>query len=197
MKTEWTIVIASGPSLTRADCDVLRGVGYTIAVNNAALFAPWADELFAGDGCWWKHYGPKFAWFKGHRVAKSHRGDGIERWTGKGWARTGGNSGHMAIQRAVDRGGKNIAIIGFDQQIPPEGENKGKAHFHKDHPRKVGNRWTDLGNANGIQNWPRLMAATAVDLKRRGVQVLNLSRETALDCFDRMKLEDFLEMAGG
>ena len=192
--SQWTVVIASGPSLRRADCDLLRGVGYTIAVNNAVVFAPWADELFGGDRQWWLYYGWRVAWFKGHRVSKTFKDPGVEQWTARGWPRTGGNSGHMAIMRAVDRGGLNIAILAFDQQVPTEGENAGKVHFHGDHPHvldKDGRRM--LGNAEGIANWPRLMAQTARALVNRGVRVVNLSRESALDCFERMTPEHFLE----
>lgn len=193
--SEWSVVIASGPSLTRADCDALRGIGYTIAINNAVVLAPWADELFAGDGTWWRFYGPKVAWFKGRRVSKTFKDHAVERWRSSGWPRTGNNSGHMGIQRAVDRGARNIAIIGFDQSVPKDGPNAGKKHYHGDHPQQVGNARTKLGNAEGIADWPRMMALTARDLQRRRVRVVNLSRETALKCFPRVSVEEFLGMA--
>lgn len=191
--TDWAVVIASGPSLTREDCDLVRGVGFTIAINNAVLLAPWADELFAGDRPWWRIYGPRINWFKGHRVSKTFRHPNVELWRPKGWRRTGGNSGHMGIQRAVDLGRRNIAILGFDMQVPTDGENKGRVHFHGDHPKQIGETNTKLGNATSVATWPRLMADTAIDLKNRGVRVINLSRETALTCFPRMSIEDFLE----
>jgi len=37
------------------------------------------------------------------------------------------------------------------------------------------------------------MARTALDLKERKVNVVNLSRQTALNCFPRMTVENFLE----
>lgn len=191
---DWTLIIASGPSLTRSDCDLLRGIGYTIAINNAVVLAPWADELFAADGSWWRYYGPKVAWFKGRRVSKTFKDHRVERWRPSGWPRTGGNTGHMGIQRAVDLGATNIAIIGFDQSVPKDGPNAGKKHYHGDHPQQVGNARTRLGNAEGIAGWPREMALTARDLQRRGARVVNLSRETALDCFERMTPEEFVEM---
>ena len=110
-------------------------------------------------------------------------------WRGKDWPRTGGNSGHMAIQYAVDQGAKNIALLGFDQS-----KTGGKAHFHPDHPKaaKDGRR-TNMANAGGIAAWPRLMAKTSVDLQKRHINVINLSRETRLTCFPRMTVEKFLE----
>jgi hypothetical protein len=95
----------------------------------------------------------------------------------------------MAIQYAVDQGATRIALIGYDQQ-----KTDGLAHFHADHPKiaKDGSR-TNMANAGGVASWPRLMAKTAQDLKARKVEVVNLSRRTALTCFPRMSVEDFLE----
>ena len=186
---DWWFIIATGPSLQRSDCDALRDRGTGVAVNCGVFFAPWCDYLFACDAVWWRYYGPRASWFKGHRVSRTYRSASVEQWRGKGWPRTGGNSGHMAIQYAVDQGAKNVALLGFDQQ-----KTEGKAHNHADHPMKSdsGQR-TNMSNAGGIAAWPRLMAKTAIDLKRRDVNVVNLSRETALRCFPRMSFEQFLE----
>jgi hypothetical protein len=167
----------------------LRGVGPTIAVNCAVFYAPWADVCFATDAVWWRYYGPKIDWFKGKRVSRTFTAHNVEVWRGKDWKRTGGNSGHMAIQYAVDHGARNVAILGFDQQ-----KTNGKAHCHVDHPKHAmdGQR-TNMANAGGIHAWPRLMARTAFDLEERGVRVINLSRVTALTCFPRMTVEQFLE----
>ena len=185
----WWSVIATGPSLTRDDCDALRDIGPAIAVNCAVFYAPWAEYLFAADSVWWRYYTPKITWYKGHRITRSHQASGLELWRGKNWARTGGNSGHMAIQYAVDQGATNIVLLGLDQQ-----RTGGKAHNHIDHPKtlKEGRR-TNMANAGGIGAWPRLMARTALDLKERKVNVVNLSRQTALNCFRRMTVENFLE----
>ncbi len=187
---DWFVIIASGPSLLRDDSEALRHSGKIVAVNCGVFFAPWADYLFASDSVWWRYYGPKVnPWFKGIRASRTHRAAGIEQWRGKGWKRSGGNSGHMAIQYAVDKGAKNIALLGFDQSKPD-----GVAHFHADHPKeaKDGKR-TNMANAGGVQSWPRLMNRTAIDLHSMGVVVVNLSRRTALRCFPRMTVDEFLE----
>lgn len=170
----------------RSDLDALRGKCRTVAVNCAVFFAPWADVLYASDRSWWKYYGPKVQWFKGIRISRNMKAPGVQPWKGKGWKRTGGNSGHLAIQYAVDQGGRNLAIIGFDHQ-----KTNGKAHCHEDHPQRP-IAGVQLGNVDGIHNWPKAMDATAQDLKHMGVKVVNLSRETALTCFPRMTVEEFL-----
>jgi hypothetical protein len=185
---EWWLIVASGPSLTRDDCEAMRGVGHCVAVNCAVFFVPWADYLFAADNVWWRFYGEKVKWYKGHKVSRTARSHDIERWRNNKWQRTGGNSGHMAIQYAVDQGARNITLLGFDQT-----KTAGKAHFHADHPKKASDgRRTNMANAGGIAAWPRMMARTSLELNDRGVKVLNLSRQTALRCFQRMTVDEFL-----
>ena len=185
---DWGLVIGAGPSLKRSDLDLLRGNVHSVAVNCAVFLAPWADELFAADNNWWDVYGPKVQWYKGHRTSRNGSRIAHKSWRGKGWARTGGNSGHMAIQY-ISETHSQVAIIGFDQQVA-----NGRAHYHKDHQRRteVGTRSVFLGNAEGARHWPNVMNKTSGDLKNRGVRVLNLSRETALTCFERMSVETFL-----
>lgn len=181
----WALCVASGPSLTRADCDALRGKAYTIAANCAVFFAPWADEAYGADQQFWKYYGPKLLWFKGKRVSRTRVGPDVETWHGRGWPRAGGNSGYQALQKAADNGFKRIALLGYDHQ-----HTGGKAHFHGDHPR---NRTVRLGNAKNVHHWVKKMEYLAPELERRGIEVVNLSRETALDCFPRMTVDEWLD----
>ncbi len=178
-----------GPSFQRADADLFRGKVTAVTVNCGVFFVPWAHHQFAADSVWWRHYGPKIEWYKGKRISRTHRAANMEMWRGKGWARTGGNSGHMAIQYTADQGAKNIILLGFDQQ-----KTAGKAHCHADHPKMNDDgKRTNMANAGGIASWPRLMTRTSMDLNKRGVNVINLSRITALRCFSRMTPEKFLE----
>lgn len=70
-------------------------------------------------------------------------------------------------------------------------------HYHGDHPSHVNGVKTRLGNAEGIANWPGHMNRTAIDLEKRGKRVVNISRYSALTCFERMSVEEFLEMVNG
>lgn len=177
-----TLVVASGPSLTRRDCDFMRGRFPTIAVNCAVWFAPWADVLYAADSKWWSYYGPKCQWFKGEKYSiTAHRAD-VVRWRPTGWTSHGGNSGHQALQLAVERGAKRVYLLGFDHQ-----HTDGKTHFHGDHPRT--NR-VRLGNAAHCGAWRQRMRRTAVELKNRGVEVINLSRQTGLTVFPRSTVDE-------
>lgn len=55
---EWkgraAVVIGGGPSLTLADVEQVRAAGVRcIAVNDAYLWAPWADVNYFADASWW------------------------------------------------------------------------------------------------------------------------------------------------
>lgn len=189
MNQPWWLVIATGPSLTRSDCDTLRGLCKTIAVNNAVFYTPWADILYAGDAAWWKVYAKDIMWFKGERVThqaylrtRKFGGDGRFR-------RFGGNSGHQALQYAVHAGAKRVALIGFDHQ-----RTGGRAHCHVDHKRHndVDGEMVTLGNAACLDYWVKIMNCSAKDAKRAKIEIINLSRKTALTCFPQVTVEEFV-----
>lgn len=176
----WWFIFATGPSFKRDDALQLKGHGITIAVNNAVFYAPWADYLYAGDEKWWQYHEESISWFKGQRVthqafSDNHVFKGCEQFK-----RFGGNSGHQAIQFAASIGARRIALLGFDQQF-----TNGQKHCHGDHP-------DELGNATTIENYPRFMEQTARDLEALDIEVINLTRETALTCFERVSVEDFV-----
>lgn len=154
--------------------------------------APWADLLYACDIAWWEKY----------------IGEVCEKFTGEAWAyepqaarygikiingnpsgiglgknnliHTGGNSGYQAINLVYLMGAKKIILLGFDMQ-----RTKGQSHWHGDHPKEL-NRHSDFGN------WRGRFVSLARDLKKEGVEVINATRESALDCFERKTVEEVL-----
>lgn len=189
--TSWWVLIASGPSMRRQDADALRFVGKnSIAINCAVFFTPWVGNLYAVDAIWWRMYGQKTRWFRGERYSmfKQHTGIRVNQWRPQGWARTGGNSGHQAVQLAVSLGAKRIALLGYDHQ-----HTEGRKHCHPDHPETGPIR---MGNAKNVHHWVQQMNRTALELKNREIEVINLSRETALKCFPRVSVEQFVAEYG-
>lgn len=181
---DWWAVFATGPSFKRVDAEQLRWCK-TVAVNNAVFYCPWVDIQYACDAKWWRFYGKKIPWFGGQKYSYQHH-PGCERFYRPGHFPTaGGNGGNQAMQLAyVNRDTSRpmgIVITGFDHQ-----HTEGQKHCHGDHPRP-------LGNAGSVMNWPEAMERTAKVLKRKGVTVINCSRETALTCFPRMSVEEFCE----
>lgn len=57
----------------------------------------------------------------------------------------------------------------------------GKRHWFGDHPKS-------LTNAEGIEGWVKHFGPLAADLEAEGVEVLNATPTTALDCFKKVSL---------
>lgn len=191
-------VIATGPSLTRGDCDTLREkVTATIAVNCAYQYAPWCEILYGTDsGQFWTWY-----WHDVHDLPalkytlrpenpdqNPHRIPALGNAGDEGLSldptmlATGQNSGYAAINLAVLLGARRIALLGFDCQRGPNGER----HCHPDHPT--------ISRGEREPNY--LLALNcfetiAAPLAQIGVAVVNLSRQTAIKVFPRMALEAF------
>lgn len=194
-KGRTVVCLASGPSLTQADVDLVRRAGHpTVVTNTTFRMAPWADVLFGFDARWWSTKDPATGLthaqesarvFAGRRFTKSELGPtyGVETLHGSSWFRGFGNSGCCAIALAVHAGAARVILLGFDSTFGPKGER----HWHGNHPG-------GLGNCASIARWPAHFKRTAHMAKLAGVVVLNCSRRTALDCFDRVPLEQALEL---
>lgn len=190
--------LASGPSLTQADADLVRGrVDGVIAINDAVQLAPWADVLYSSDPRWWKRFHKSGQGFAGQKVAveanrKNRRDDypwpdvTVLRNTGMdglevdpSGVKTYWNSGGAAINLAMHLGAAKVLLVGYDMA----GAAGGRHHFHDE--RSSGSPYTDFR---------KYMATMVAPLSRQGVQVLNCSRRTRLDCFTRVPLETALEI---
>lgn len=170
------VCIASGPSLTREDCELVKvwrdtgdGRGI-IVVNSAFMFAPWADMIYALDVKWWNVYTDKVP---ASMIKVSHKYDGAFKPDSMDTV----NSGSNAIALAHATGASRITLIGYDLQL-----TGGKSHCHGDHPPV-------LGNCKNIATWPERFARVAM---LKNCQIINASRETALAFFPRMRLEHCL-----
>jgi hypothetical protein len=184
------VCIASGPSLTQADVDYVRGkCDAVIVVNNCYQLAPWADALYACDYRWWNEHrgvmafkGLKYSLqrqsgkWKGVKVLQNTGPDGLERKPNG--LKTGRNSGYQAMNLAFHLGAKRIVLLGYDMQY-----THGKSHWHGDHP------W---GGKPPVQSFRGMFRGIVGPLAKEGVSVVNCTRETSLDCFPLMALEEAL-----
>lgn len=173
------VCIASGPSLTKSDCEEVRASGHPVVVTNTTYrMCPWADALFAFDLKWWRHHGDevreKFRGrtFTGSRVASNY---GPEFAPGATWFRTFRNSGACAISLAMGAEASRIVLLGYDCGF--DGVRK---HWHEDHP--------GMSNCDSLPDWPRQFGQVAKHARRAGIEVINASRKTRLTCFDREDL---------
>lgn len=88
------------------------------------------------------------------------------------------NSGAGAIALAISYGAQRVILLGYDCQ-----RTDGRAHWHVDHP-------AGLGNAGSVDKWPNQFRLLASRFPK--IEIVNCTRDTALDCFPRRLLEDFL-----
>ncbi len=210
--TTW-VCVASGPSLTRADVDYCRGRAKVIVVNDCFRLAPWADYLYAADHRWWICRSLGEGWtnvdlskriFEGERVTcdpgtaemfglryvPHHGGAGL----GVAPIVKGTNSGAEAVNFAVNEGAQRIILLGYDMGAT------GTGHWFGDHPETVtveGRGVTSVEPMNTMtaqqfEQQCKEFGIVAEQLKGRGIECINCTRESALTCFPRATLEDVL-----
>lgn len=180
------VCMASGPSLTAEDAEIVRRWREgnenrrVIVTNTTFRMAPWADVLYAMDASWIHRYRQEFEeCFGGTVYTRLHKVRGvITLSTGIRPIQLEKNSGAGAIQLAAHWGAKRIVLLGYDCQ-----RTGGRSHWHGDHP-------PGLGNARSLPNWPRMFYSLAKSLA--GLCIINSSRATALTVFPREPLRDAL-----
>lgn len=138
--------IASGPSLTVEQCEMVRAAGvHAITVNDSYRIAPWADLTYFADPKW-------FAWNRDREEWKAFAGQKCTIWSslfkvddvevhvlknfgGEGLSfdptgiMTGSHSGYQVLNIAMLSGAKKILLLGYDC-----GRVNGKKHWFGDHP---------------------------------------------------------------
>lgn len=150
-----------------------------------------ADVLYASDAKWWAVYGAEVdRTFNGERWTCASRMDDVNQveafdepglCTRPGRIHTGLNSGYQAIGLAFMWGAARIVLLGYDMQRGAQGES----HWHGDHAG-------GLANLGTMHEWVRRMIGLAIDLDKRGIEVVNCTRRTALRCFDQRPLAEAL-----
>ena len=106
-------------------------------------------------------------------VTQDHKGLSRE----PGVIHSGGNSGYQAINLAYLFGATRIILLGFDMH-----NHSGKSHFFGDHPPQVG--------ASGMKPDRFIASFRTIKPEKYGIEIINCTRETALDAFPRHRLED-------
>lgn len=163
-----------------------------MVVNCTFRLLPDADVLYAGDLQWWDRYGleaQSFAgekWTRDEYAAQRYRLRRVQRREGAGLCRErgcvhpGGNSGFQAVNLAWHFGARRMVLLGFDMH------RRNGGHWHGEHDGMLS------APASHLPIWRREFSAMAFDLKHEGVQVINATPDTALECFQRMPLQEAL-----
>ena len=197
---ETAIIVASGPSLTKQDVELCRGRGRMLAIKKCVELAPWADVVYGCDGPWWRSV-RGLPDFKGLKLSFEQSVCNAEYGIQKveipdkklnrflfekfGVIGSGGNSGFQALNLAAQFGAARIILLGYEMN-PAGGSG---AHWYGR------NNWMQANNPDFscYDRWTKALNQAAPELKARGIDVINCSRNTALTCFRRMPLLDALE----
>lgn len=196
------ICIAPGPSLVREDVDQIPASVRVIAINDAVRIVPRPDVVYSSDGGWWtkaikKQRYPEAAvlpvsalWMT---IAQTRNGARklfsdrmfVFKHTGKeGWdpdpyaLRSLDNSGGAAIQVAAKLGASRILLLGYDMAIGPDG----RKHFCDQQK---------MGGSN-YRTFRTLIGTLVAPFQTLGIDVINCSRRSRLDCFPRLPLAEAL-----
>lgn len=197
-------IIASGPSVRKADVQALEGRIKVIAIKRNVELAPFADAVYGCDAAWWRNSSglPRY---RGLKVSATPRGlsegypdirfvqveahlDRILTLT-PGVIGSGGNSGFQALNLAIQFGATRILLIGFDAGA----KLSTRVHWYG---RNSGTGQSNPDELN-FRRWRKAFEDASEDLDRLGVVVINASDETALTCFARASVADALEAWGG
>lgn len=184
---ETFVVVAGGPEAARADLPSMRSRCRVIAVKDAVRLVPWADVLYGSDAKWWRHH--KDAGYRGPRFscdADAAPHAAVLRWTGitgletdPSGVRTGKNSGYAAINLAVHLGAAKVVLVGFDMK-----DDRGRHHWFGPHPYAT----LDPPYMALREIFPTI----AQPLRDLGIDVVNATPGSALECFRRATLEEAL-----
>lgn len=173
--------IASGPSLTASDCDLVRLSRIkTVAVNNSWEMATFCDYVYAGDSKWWnvnfdKIRMPAEKWTCSDKAANIYK---IHYHIAAGPY----NSGMRAIQFGIFKGFKNIALLGYDCSL------KNGIHWHGPHTSEA----LRNPNADKVRKWHDQFRRVSGMAKKQSINIYNCSRYTELECFEKIELEKAL-----
>ena len=198
-------ILGGGFSLLGFDGKRLAG-RRVIAINNAWEIHPEAEILHFADKAWWMQYGDKVkAGFKGRYITTCHRAlhetagiqiidntgqtEGHDRLETEASKLSGRHGGQQAINLAFHLGARRQVLMGFDMRANPApvAGVTDDCHFHAGHRRATAIE--DYGWHSKVPGGPQrpgfiqVMRPVAEALAARGVEVLNATPGSALDCF--------------
>lgn len=187
------VLLGGGPSLRGFDFTRLRGSGaVVVAINEAALSAPWADACLTIDTVWLQRRSAFVARFSGEAIAIVPRATQLppgatrlDRDPEAGLSfdarrvMTGGNSGFAALGLAMMRGAARIALLGYDMTGP--------GHWHG------GYDWRSRYGVRNYPQWSRAFRVLADEAAARGFEIVNFNPHSAIACFPQRPRDEVVE----
>lgn len=203
---ECAAIVAAGPSVKQEEVDLLRDRIHVVAINESVRLCPWADALYSCDYKWWS-YREGVKDFKGLKITqddeakmrfpelckiqikKTGNGSLIHdfQMDTYGVVGAGGNSGFQVLNLLAQWGVKAFALLGFDMRC-----FDGKIHWHGRHPDSGKYVLNNPAQA-AFDRWISHMTTAAPKINALGIDVVNCSAQSALQCFPKMTVQQALD----
>jgi hypothetical protein len=198
-KGKTVFCLASGPSLTQAVADKIKG-HCAITVNSSCRLASWADVLYFTDSGWYEKRRELVRDWPAHvismsRTAKRELPDKVKRVQGRGepslppqfpplgspYIQQGRTSGHTAISLAIALAANVIVCVGYDMRLVD-----GREHCHDEYQ----------GEPRDLEQYARELvpafAGWRAAAKLVGVEILNATPGSAITEFPFVNLDKVL-----
>lgn len=220
------VIIAGGPSLTQEQVALVHrareaGTVRVIAVNDAYLWAPWADVMYASDSSWWQDHArgidkplirisaaqqrERFEAFAGERCSIQDAGGGIEddrvhivrngatNPQGESMHRNGLSLDPTALLTGQNSGWQaiNLAALAGAAPLILLGFDGAPGTDGRSH-WSGGHRCPTPQQA--YDAYRQAFSAGADGLRAAGIPCYNASPGSRYDSFDRLTLEDALKL---
>lgn len=209
---ETVVVVCSGPSAVLAPLDLARGRARVVTVNESWRLAPWADVAYGCDWPWWVHRGPALDQFPGlrvigHQPSESEQQQQLDEAQrefvaglltlpvqpkelldkqsldfARGPVLGGSMSGFQVVMRLAQARVARILLVGVDCHHEPQ---DGPLHWHGPHSHPNGANPSRSRRKTWLHQWTR----AAPQFAAHGIEVINCSRESAVECFRKQGLK--------
>ena len=179
---------------------------HVIAVNVAYMIGDWIDMVVFGDNKFYLAHRKGLSTFRGLKVscnpkhiAESYHREGVKFLLRDMKHRRGissnprmvswnSNSGAAAINVAVHTGVKRIVLLGFDMRLSESGAQHWHSLYCRDRKKEVKSKRIHLPFDKHLIGFPEI----AKDAKRLGVEILNASPDSAIECLMKCTVKQIL-----
>lgn len=195
-------IIAGGRSLDHFNFLNLRGLCHVIAVKGSIFDLPWADCGVGSDFPRLEEWCSKLEsvsmpvywpiierlWVnsklkKPDCLTFLHKLDGFKISENPAEAYAGGTSGFVALNIAVLKRATKIFLFGFDYLTPDT-----RQHWNEDHYKEKRHQASSNWN-----HWAHSYRMIAPTLKEMGIDVINASPDSAINCFEKVTINAAME----
>ena len=203
--------LASGPSLNlvsakewgeirklqRENLAIVFGVNSSFKKPKEFGFE--CDALFFTDESWFENNEKEVREFNGRKFTVSRRAkvyypeleriDNIHRpdfCVGEPPMKDGRSSGHRAVSISIMLGSNRIGLLGYDMRIVKMEDGKLRSHHHDEYHNTENERTYKEEFATGFRGWRE-------EAEKLGVEIINLTPDSAVEDFKKMSLSEYLE----